>query len=49
MDDLVNVISNVGFPIAISAYLLLRLEGKIDTLAGNIGDLARVIEHIKDY
>lgn len=43
MEDLINVISNVGFPIAISAYLLIRIEGKIDSLASNIGELARVL------
>ncbi|MGE5627602.1 MAG: YvrJ family protein, partial [Solirubrobacterales bacterium] len=29
-DQLVNLISNLGFPIAVSIYLLFRLEGRID-------------------
>ena len=29
-DQLVNLISNLGFPIAVSIYLLIRLESKID-------------------
>ncbi|MGE5626575.1 MAG: YvrJ family protein [Solirubrobacterales bacterium] len=31
-DQLVNLISNLGFPIAVSIYLLFRLEGRIDEL-----------------
>jgi hypothetical protein len=30
--DLMNFIGNVGFPIAVAAYLLMRLEGKMDKL-----------------
>lgn len=44
MDELIQTISNVGFPIAISAYLLIRIESKLDKLSGSIGDLARAIE-----
>ena len=29
-EQLVNLISNLGFPIAVSIYLLIRLESKID-------------------
>ena len=32
LNELVELISNVGFPIAITVYLLLRLEKKIDRL-----------------
>lgn len=31
-NDLVELISNVGFPIAVTCFLLLRLEKKIDRL-----------------
>ncbi|NFB93624.1 YvrJ family protein [Clostridium botulinum] len=31
-DNLVELISNVGFPVAISVYLLVRVEKKLDDL-----------------
>ncbi|MTK12832.1 MAG: YvrJ family protein, partial [Clostridiaceae bacterium] len=31
-NDLLNMIGNVGFPIAVSVYLLVRLEGKLEVL-----------------
>ncbi|QAT40995.1 YvrJ family protein [Clostridium sp. JN-9] len=45
--NLVNLIGNVGFPIAISVYLLVRIEGKMDTLAVSINNLSNVITNIK--
>lgn len=47
MDDytsLINLISNVGFPIIIAIYLLHRFERKLDTLVDNIQALSKVIE-----
>ena len=32
ISELVNLIANVGFPVAISAYLLIRLEKQINKL-----------------
>jgi len=29
-DSLVELISNVGFPVAVSVYLLVRVEKKLD-------------------
>ncbi|HBJ2608363.1 YvrJ family protein [Clostridium botulinum] len=31
-DGLVELISNVGFPVAVSVYLLVRVEKKLDNL-----------------
>jgi len=36
-------VSNVGFPIAISAYLLVRIEGKLEKLAVSIAKLAEAL------
>ncbi|MCR6546415.1 YvrJ family protein [Dehalobacterium formicoaceticum] len=47
MEELITIISNVGFPIAISAYLLIRIEKKLDTLSESIAELAKVIEFLK--
>lgn len=38
-DQLVSLISSVGFPIAVSIYLLIRFESKIDLLVKSIQDL----------
>ena len=44
--NLVSLIGNMGFPIAISVYLLVRIEGKMDTLTGSINNLSNVINNI---
>ena len=33
INELLNLIANVGFPVAISAYLLIRLEKQIMSLS----------------
>lgn len=43
MDDLINIIGNIGFPIGISIYLLVRIEEKIDSLTNSILELSKVI------
>lgn len=43
MEELLQSFSNYGFPMVISAYLLIRFEGKIEHLATCIRDLAEVI------
>ncbi|MBV7273744.1 YvrJ family protein [Clostridium thailandense] len=43
-NDLVNMIGNLGFPIAVSVYLLVRLEGKLEVLTQSINNLSKVID-----
>ena len=43
MNELINLIANVGFPVAISAYLLMRLEKQIMTLTFSINKLNTII------
>ncbi|MGP6139403.1 MULTISPECIES: YvrJ family protein [unclassified Jeotgalibaca] len=38
----IEVISNTGFPIVISMYLLNRMEKKLDTLVQAIEKLGRI-------
>lgn len=45
--DLQTLIANVGFPIAISMYLLIRIEGKLSSLTDSINELSKNILHIK--
>ncbi|EET87265.1 conserved hypothetical protein [Clostridium carboxidivorans P7] len=47
MGDLVNLIGNVGFPIAVSIYLLVRIEGKMEILTQSINNLSNVINDVK--
>lgn len=39
MDEFYTLIANVGFPIAVAAYLLLRMEAKLDLLTVAISRL----------
>ncbi|WP_242968243.1 YvrJ family protein [Clostridium combesii] len=40
-DNLVELISNVGFPVAIGAYLLVRVEEKLDDLIKAFNDYTK--------
>ncbi|ADC52305.1 hypothetical protein BpOF4_21549 (plasmid) [Alkalihalophilus pseudofirmus OF4] len=43
MDEFIMLISNVGFPIAVASYLLIRLEPVIKELQQSISGLTMVI------
>lgn len=43
MEEILQSIANVGFPIAVAAYLLVRIENKLDELAVSITRLAKVV------
>lgn len=43
MSDMVTLITNVGFPIAVATYLLIRFESKIDGLTQSIDQLTAVV------
>ena len=40
-------IANLGFPIAITLYLLIRMECKIETLSNSINKLTLTIEKME--
>lgn len=40
-------ITSVGFPIALSMYLLVRIEGKLQTLTDSINELSKNILNMK--
>lgn len=42
-NELLNLIANVGFPVAISAYLLIRLEKQIMSLTYSINKLNTIV------
>lgn len=43
MLDLLAFVGNFGFPIVVSAYLLVRIEGKLNELSRSITDLAKAV------
>lgn len=43
MEELLGVIGNMGFPIAVAAYLLIRIEGKLNELSAAIIALREAI------
>lgn len=43
MEDFIKIVANVGFPIAVAGYLLIRVETKIDKLTESISNLSTVI------
>lgn len=45
--DFVSLISNVGFPVVIAMYLLIRIESKLDTLTVSINDLSKSINKLE--
>jgi hypothetical protein len=42
-----NAIANIGFPIAIALYLLIRFEKRIDGLREDISKLEHAIRELK--
>jgi hypothetical protein len=47
MQDLYTQIANVGFPIVIAFYLLIRIEGKLETLTTSINNLSVNIDKLE--
>ncbi|MDD2446429.1 MAG: YvrJ family protein [Tissierellia bacterium] len=47
MEQLFSSIANLGFPIVISVYLLVRIEGKLNELTVSINELSKAISAIK--
>lgn len=45
MDHLTTSIANLGFPIVVSIYLLVRIEGKLNDLTESISELSKAISN----
>ncbi len=43
INELITLIANLGFPVAISAYLLIRLEKNLNSLTASINKLNTII------
>lgn len=44
MEEILQQISNLGFPIILSMYLLMRIEGKMEELTKSIQRLSIVLD-----
>lgn len=43
MDEMIKMIGNVGFPMAVAAFLLLRVEQRMEALTTAIAELREAI------
>jgi hypothetical protein len=43
MEELFNLVGNLGFPIAVTLYLLVRIEGKLELLTQSINQLSQTL------
>ena len=46
-NELITAIGNFGFPIVVSVYLLVRIEGKLAELTCSITELAKAVAVLK--
>lgn len=44
MGEILQAISNYGFPMVVSACLLLRLEGRMEQLTQSLQELIRILD-----
>jgi len=47
MEQMFGFIANMGFPIVVSVYLLVRIENRLETLTQAINQLAQAVGTIK--
>ena len=44
MNDFLNMVANIGFPVAVTAYVLIRLEKRMSSLATSFNELNNSIQ-----
>ncbi|MEN6328122.1 MAG: YvrJ family protein [Syntrophomonas sp.] len=49
MDEVFTMIANLGFPIVVAVYLLIRIEGKLNDLTSAITELRETIITLPNY
>ncbi len=47
MESILGQIANLGFPIVLSIYLLVRVEGKLEKLSESINELSKTIASVE--
>lgn len=48
MSEFIQLIGNLGFPIAVTAYLLVRIESKLNQLTDSIYELTTAIKSMNN-
>ncbi|BDR73141.1 MULTISPECIES: YvrJ family protein [Clostridium] len=48
-DEIIMLISNVGFPVAVTTYLLVRLDQRLEELTKAFMVLTKVIETASEH
>lgn len=48
MVEWISLIAEVGFPVVVTLYLLVRIEGKLETLSLSISELTKTIVQLKE-
>jgi len=43
MDSIFSQVANLGFPIVVSIFLLVRIESKLSDITGSINELTKAI------
>lgn len=43
MQEIFDLVGNLGFPIAVALYLLIRIEGKLELLTQSINQLSLIL------
>ena len=46
LEDLTALVANLGFPIVVALYLLMRVEKKLETLSAKVVEVCRNINRI---
>ena len=47
MDQWLSIVSNLGFPIVVSVFLMVRIESRIEELSKSISELSQALATIK--
>ena len=47
MEEMLKLVGNFGFPIVLSVYLLVRIEGKLTEIYTSITELTKAVAHKK--
>ncbi len=45
-DELTPIIANLGFPIVVALYLLMRVEKKLEELSANVAEICKAISRL---
>lgn len=48
MEQILGLVANLGFPIAVSVYLLVRIENRMEGLTDSIHLLAEAVTTMKE-